>query len=242
MQTIGPWSGSDNNGGGCYLLLVQHDHVEHVPVPTSETVPPMVLLPDKEFLAVVPTEGTLFFRETPETDSGHESYSVALGLTLPKNHPDRLAFQLRCKGKRFIAVYVDRNESAVMIGNSSQPIKLEFGRDFGAEFSDFNHIQIGAAQSFAYPAPFYLGFEAQNPGEITIPGSPQTGGGTAVLMQGRYAYDGTYGYMGTAPLTAQESDPVWNIRRLLFDLAGTLQEDLTATGVNWTDYSTHTYT
>ena len=240
MQTIGPFPASDNNGGGCYLLLAEHDAVENVPVPTSESVPPLVLLPGKEYICIVPSNGSLSFSEDEDQESGDSSYSVNVGLILPKNHPDRLAFQRRTKGRRYILIYVDRNNSAVMIGCSSQPVKLIYGREFGAEFTDLNHVAIGCRQTFYYPAPFYDGFEASQPGEITIPGSGG-GGSTTVMMQAKYAHDGTYSYMGLAPLSASTSDTLWTVRRLEFNTEGELTEDLSATGA-WDNYDSLTYT
>ena len=67
------------------------------------------------------------------------------------------------------------------------------------------------------------------------------GGSTTVMMQAKYAHDGTYSYMGLAPLSASTSDTVWTVRRLEFNTEGELTEDLSATGA-WDNYDSLTYT
>ncbi len=242
METHGPWSGADNSGGGCYLLLVRHDHVEHVPVPESEWADPLTLLPGKDYIAIIPSEGTLSFKEDQDPDSGDDAFRVQGSLILPKNHPARLELQRRTIGNRYILIYVDRNGTAILIGNSDEPVRLLFGRDTGEDFGDRNHVQISFSQTFRYPAPFYKDFEADQPGEIQIPGSPSTGGGGQTqIMQGRFAYDTPFAYMGLAPLTAAEGDSLWKIVRNEFTAGGVLVDTRTALNVTWTNFASHNY-
>lgn len=65
----------------------------------------------------------------------------------------------------------------------------------------------------------------------------------------RFATSGSFLYCGTAPATTTgtattEANAVWTIIRLQTNLSGSIQASGSAQppgGVNWTNYSTHTY-
>jgi hypothetical protein len=215
--------------------------VEFVPRPRSEWADPLTLLNDAEYLVIVPSEGSLSFSETPETETGDDAFRVSISLILPKNHPERLAFQRHTKGRRYILIYADRNQTALLIGNTAEPVRLSFERETGAEFSDLNSVKITVNQVFRYPAPFYKDFEADQPGEIQLPGSTTGNNPTTQLMQGRFAYDAPFSYMGLAPLSAAETDNAWKIIRDEISPSGTILGSGTALNVTWTDYTNHTY-
>lgn len=168
MPTIEPKNGADNIGGGCYLILAEYNHVIAVPVPTAELseVPPLELLPNREFTTVMPTIGTLQFVEEPVKEKGTTAHQVDVSFSIPKNHKDLLRFQNSTKGKRYIAVFVDMNGSAVMIGNSSMPVELNFTRDFGADSESANQVLVTISKVFPYSMPFYMGMDTPAIGDF----------------------------------------------------------------------------
>jgi hypothetical protein len=202
MEIIAPHNAADNNGGGCYLFLIRHDHAEPVPIPQSEYAEPVVLLPGKEFTVIVPSEGTLSFSETQETDTGDDAYRVQITLSLPKNTPERLELQRRTKGNRYILIFKDRNGNALLIGNTAEPLRIVFNRETGAEFQDLNAVTLSAEHVFRYPAPFY---DAEENGLIQVLGNAAENGTEDLVKDKTAIYDANFAYLGFTPLiTAQD--------------------------------------
>jgi hypothetical protein len=146
------------------------------------------------------------------------------------------------EGQSFLVKFTEPNTGAATINiNSIGVISLKKNATENLDAADINTNQL-----------FLLVFDGTNFQVIGLGGGVKTVTGVNVdntdpknpivqQSERRYASSGNYAYCGSAPYNTAVSTTNWTITRLNIAADGTVTIACVS-GVNWTDYLTHTYT
>ncbi|SDK35601.1 hypothetical protein SAMN05421823_102541 [Catalinimonas alkaloidigena] len=157
MQSLAQPIG-ENLGGLIFLQLYRCKEVVRIPMPFGQMISQeMILVTDAQSAQLYFTPETGGFQESQEEDAQQGTYySQVLSVFVPQDNPDASAWLDEHQDGEFIAIYVNTNGLAKLVGSLDNPLRLKAKLDTQKKLRGLAGHELTLSRQAARKAPFYL--------------------------------------------------------------------------------------